>query len=83
MAKAGAFVPISGFANSLTAAALESKSEGVILGIATNLFKLAGAVIVFAVISAYVFGSIRYLLLEFNIVPQLEKMMTLACFYLQ
>ncbi|MDO4925634.1 MAG: stage V sporulation protein AC [Turicibacter sp.] len=82
IAKAGAFVPISGFANSLTSAALESKSEGVVLGIATNLFKLAGAVIVFAVVSAYVFGIIRYLLVEFNILPQLEQMMKLVCFYI-
>ena len=70
IAKAGAFVPISGFANSLTSAALESKSEGVVLGIATNLFKLAGAVIVFAVVSAYVFGIIRYFLVEFGIVSK-------------
>ena len=66
-AGAGSIVPITGFANSLTSAALESKSEGVVLGIATNLFKLAGAVIVFAVVSAYVFGILRYLLIEFNV----------------
>ncbi len=70
IAKAGAFVPITGFANSLTSAALESKSEGVVLGIATNLFKLAGAVIVFAVVSAYVFGIIRYFLVEFGVVSK-------------
>ena len=73
IAKAGAFVPITGFANSLTSAALESKSEGVVLGIATNLFKLAGAVIVFAVISAYVFGIIRYYLIEFGIVQMTSE----------
>ena len=71
-AKAGAFVPISGFANSLTSAALESKNEGIILGIATNLFKLAGAVIVFSIVSAYVFGIIRYILVEYRVVPELE-----------
>ena len=80
IAKAGAFVPISGFANSLTSAALESKSEGIVLGIATNLFKLAGAVIVFAVVSAYVFGIIRYLLVEFNILPQLDQLMNVILF---
>lgn len=83
IAKAGAFVPISGFANSLTSAALESKSEGVVLGIATNLFKLAGAVIVFAIVSAYVFGILRYLLVEFNIFPPLEQMMKFVSFYIQ
>ena len=57
--------------------ALESRSEGVVLGIATNLFKLAGAVIVFAVVSAYVFGIIRYFLVEFNILPQLKEFETM------
>lgn len=71
-AKAGAFIPISGFANALTSAALESKNEGIVLGIATNLFKLAGAVIVFSIVSAYVFGIIRYFLVEFDVVPQFE-----------
>ncbi len=58
-AGAGSLIPVTGFANSVTSAALEHKSEGVIFGIATNLFKLAGAVIVFGVVSATVFGMIR------------------------
>ncbi|HAX74022.1 MAG TPA: stage V sporulation protein AC [Firmicutes bacterium] len=73
IAKAGSFVPITGFANSLTSAALESRSEGVVLGIATNLFKLAGAVIVFAVVSAYVFGMLRYALIELGVIPGPEE----------
>ena len=80
IAKAGAFVPISGFANSLTSAALESKNEGIVLGIATNLFKLAGAVIVFSIVSAYVFGMIRYFLVEYKMVPELEHISYLATF---
>lgn len=59
-AGAGSAVPVTGFANAVTSAALEHKSEGIVLGIATNLFKLAGAVIVFGAVSAYVFGMIRY-----------------------
>ena len=70
IAKAGGFVPITGFANSLTSAAVEGKSEGILFGIATNVFKLAGAVIVFAVVAAYVFGIIRYGLIEFNVLPE-------------
>lgn len=58
-AGAGSLVPVTGFANSVTSAALEHKSEGIVLGVATNLFKLAGAVIVFGVVSAYVVGIIR------------------------
>mgnify|MGYP005757418885 CR=1 FL=1 len=63
-AGAGSAVPVTGFANSMASAALEHKSEGVVLGIATNMFKLAGNVIVFGVVAAYVVGIIRYL---FNI----------------
>ncbi|WP_349410805.1 stage V sporulation protein AC [Pseudalkalibacillus sp. SCS-8] len=58
---AGSIVPVTGFANAVTSAALEHKSEGIVLGVATNLFKLAGAVIVFGAVSAYVIGMIRYL----------------------
>ena len=70
--KAGAFVPITGFANSLTASAMEGKSEGVVLGISHNMFKLAGAVIVVAVMSGFVFGLIRYFLQQMGIVSELE-----------
>ena len=58
-AGAGSAVPVTGFANSMTSAAMEYKSEGIVLGIATNMFKLAGSVIVFGAVSAYVVG-IRY-----------------------
>lgn len=58
---AGTIIPITGFSNSMTSAALEYKSEGIILGIASNMFKLAGSVIVFGVVSAAVFGIVRYL----------------------
>ncbi|MDQ0233577.1 stage V sporulation protein AC [Metabacillus malikii] len=59
-AGAGSAVPITGFANSMTSAAIEHRSEGIVLGIATNMFKLAGSVIVFGVVAAYVVGMIRY-----------------------
>lgn len=60
-AGAGSMVPITGFSNAITSAALEHKSEGFVLGIATNMFKIAGAVIVFGVVSAYVVGLLRLL----------------------
>ena len=59
-AGAGSAVPVTGFANSMASAALEHKSEGIVLGVATNMFKLAGSVIVFGVVGAYVIGLIRY-----------------------
>lgn len=60
---AGTFVPISGFSNSLTSAALESRAEGLIYGIGSNMFKLAGSVITYGIVSAYIFGLIRYLIM--------------------
>ena len=62
IAGCGTIIPITGFANSMTSSALESKSEGVILGISNNMFKLAGSVIVAGVVSGVVVGAIRYLL---------------------
>ncbi|WP_399207868.1 stage V sporulation protein AC [Sutcliffiella rhizosphaerae] len=59
---AGSAVPVTGFANSMTSAAMEHRSEGIVLGVATNMFKLAGSVIVFGVVAAYIVGMIRYLL---------------------
>ncbi|KSW04192.1 stage V sporulation protein AC, partial [Bacillus velezensis] len=55
-AGAGSAVPVTGFANSMTSAALEHRSEGLVLGVATNMFKLAGNVIVFGVVAAYIVG---------------------------
>lgn len=51
---------MTGFANSMTSAALEHRSEGLVLGVATNMFKLAGNVIVFGVVAAYIVGLIRF-----------------------
>lgn len=59
---AGLFIPISGFANSLTACALESKSEGLIYGIGCNMFKLAGSVLTYGIVAAYSLGILRYFL---------------------
>lgn len=59
---AGLFIPISGFANCLTSCALEGKSEGLIFGIGSNMFKLAGSVLTYGIASAFIFGTIRFLL---------------------
>ena len=60
-AGAGSIIPISGFANSLTSPAIESKSEGFVLGILTNMFKLAGAIIVAGIASSFLVSTIVYL----------------------
>lgn len=61
-AGAGLIVPITGFAHSMMSAALEYRKEGLVTGIGANMFKLAGTVIVFGVVSAYVFGLIRIII---------------------
>lgn len=66
-AKAGLIVPITGFAHSMMSAALDYKKEGLVTGIGANMFKLAGTVIVFGVVSAYLFGLIRIMLFGGNI----------------
>lgn len=53
-AGAGTVIPITGFANTIASASLEHRSEGYVLGVGGNMFKLAGPVIVFGVFSAFV-----------------------------
>lgn len=60
-AGAGSIGTVAGFANAITSSALEHKSEGIVLGIAGNMFKIAGAVIVFGVVSAYIVSMVRLL----------------------
>ncbi len=62
-ARCGLIVPITGFAHAMMSAALEYKKEGMVTGIGANMFKLAGSVIIFGVVSAYTFGLIRLLIL--------------------
>ena len=59
--KSALIIPITGFAHSMTSAAIEYKNEGLVLGIGTNIFKLAGTVILYGTIAAYFFGLIRLL----------------------
>ena len=61
---AGTFIPISGFSNALTSAALESKAEGLIYGIGSNMFKLAGSVITYGIVSAYILGIVKFIVLK-------------------
>lgn len=60
-AGAGSAVPVTGFANSMCSAAIEHRSEGLVLGVGANMFKLAGSVIVFGVVASFVVGIIYWL----------------------
>ena len=62
LAGAGTLVPITGFANSVAAPALEFKTEGLITGTAAKMFVIAGPVIVFGVGSSVVYGLILCLI---------------------
>ncbi|WP_236340527.1 stage V sporulation protein AC [Paenibacillus plantiphilus] len=57
-AGAGSAVPVTGFANSMCSAALEHRSEGLVLGVGGNMFKLAGGVIVYGTVAAFFVGII-------------------------
>ena len=61
--KSALIIPITGFAHSMTASALEYRKEGLILGIGANIFKLAGSVILYGIVSVYIFGLIRLLVM--------------------
>ena len=55
-AGAGTLVPITGFANSIVSEAVEFKTEGYILGMCANMFKLAGPVLVVGISSSVIYG---------------------------
>ncbi|PKM79060.1 MAG: stage V sporulation protein AC [Firmicutes bacterium HGW-Firmicutes-13] len=61
-AGAGTIVPVTGFANTLASAAIEHRSEGYVLGVGGNMFKIAGPVITFGVFSAFVIAIIRIII---------------------
>ena len=61
-AGAGTLVPITGFANSIAAPAVEFKTEGFILGLGAKMFTIAGPVIVYGVSASVVYGFIYWFL---------------------
>ena len=60
-AGAGSIVPITGFANSIASPAIEFKSEGLVLGVGAQLFKIAGPVLVYGISSSIVVGILYFL----------------------
>lgn len=57
-AGAGTIVPVTGFANTMASSAMEHRSEGFILGVGGNMFKIAGPVITYGVFSAFIIAII-------------------------
>ena len=63
VAGAGTLVPITGFANSVAAPAVEFKTEGFVLGVATKMFTIAGPVIVYGLCASVLYGVVYWLYL--------------------
>ena len=59
---AGSLVPITGFANSVAAPAIEYKAEGQVFGIGCKIFTIAGPVILYGIMSSWAAGVIYYIL---------------------
>ena len=59
-AGAGTLVPVTGFANSVVSPAIDSKSEGFILGVGAKIFVIAGPVLLYGILSGAIYGVIYY-----------------------
>ena len=58
---AGTLVPITGFANSITSAAIDSKNEGWVLGMGAKIFTVAGPVLLYSVLAGTAWGVIYFI----------------------
>jgi stage V sporulation protein AC len=63
---AGTAVPVTGFGNAIISAAIEHRTEGFVLGVGGNMFKLAGSVILFGVFSAFVISLIKTIFIQWG-----------------
>ena len=61
-ARCGLIIPITGFAHSMMSSSLDYKREGFITRIGSNMFKLAGSVLLYGVFAAFLFSLIRYVI---------------------
>ena len=65
VAGAGTLLPITGFANAVSSPAIDSKSEGFVLGIGVKIFTVAGPVLLYGTLSGVLYGLIYYVYLLF------------------
>ncbi len=61
-AGAGSIVPVTGFANAMVSPALEYKQEGLIFGLGAKMFSVAGPVLVYGMVSAFIIGLLKLIL---------------------
>ena len=57
--KAGLIIPITGFAHSIQSSAMDYKKDGLITGLGANFFKLAGSVILYGIVSSFIFAILK------------------------
>ena len=62
IAGAGTLVPITGFANSVASPAIDSNSEGLILGIGAKIFTVAGPVLLYGTLAGAIYGVIYWII---------------------
>jgi len=60
--RCGLLIPITGFAHSMTSSSLDYKKEGPIYGIGSNMFKLAGSVILYGILAAFVLVIVKVII---------------------
>ena len=61
VAGAGTLLPVTGFANSVTSSAIDTRSEGFVLGVGKGIFTVAGPVILYSTLAGTVYGFIYYI----------------------
>ena len=61
-AGAGTLVPVTGFSNVVVSQAMDAKSEGCVMGVGAKIFTVAGPVILYGLLSGFVYGIIYYLI---------------------
>lgn len=61
---AGTLVPITGFANAISSSAIESKTEGFVLGVGAKIFTIAGPVILYGCSASVIYGLVYYFFLR-------------------
>ena len=66
-AGAGTLVPITGFANAVSAPAIEFKTEGFVTGIGAKMFSIAGSVLVYGVSASVVYGAVLWVMGMFGV----------------
>lgn len=64
---AGTLVPVTGFANAVVSPAIDTKSEGLVLGVGAKIFTVAGPVLLFSTLCGAIYGVIYYVINSFNL----------------